>query len=152
MEPSAALKTLNAALALRSQETGSFATIDLLTVELGDGDAALYKYGAAPTYVKKGGSVRRITGHALPAGLRDTPGTPDVTRLRLERGSFTVMVSDGVADALEDDWLQDLLAGWEGTDPQTLAGLVLSEAARRGRRQDDCGVQVLYLPEGKRQV
>lgn len=152
VEPLAALKTLNAALALRSQETGSFATIDLLTVELGDGDAALYKYGAAPTYVKKGGSVRRITGHALPPGLRDGQAAPDVTRLRLERGAFTVMVSDGVADALGDEWLQDLLAGWEGTDPQALAGLVMAEAARRGSRQDDCGVQVLYLPEGKRQV
>ena len=58
------------------------------------------------------------------------------------------MVSDGVADALSDEWLQDLLAGWDGTDPQVLAGLILAEAARRTDAADDCGVQVLRLDEG----
>jgi stage II sporulation protein E len=145
VQPEAAMKTLNAALALRSEETGSFATIDLLTVSLQRGEGALYKYGAAPTYLKKSGSVRRITGNALPAGLRTSPAAPDVTKLQLEPGSFTVMVSDGVADALGDEWLQDLLAGWEGTDPQQLAGLVMQEAAKRGHLADDCAVQTLYL-------
>jgi stage II sporulation protein E len=56
------------------------------------------------------------------------------------------MISDGVADPAEDDWLQDLLAGWEGEDPQTLAGLVMQHALRRGAPDDDCGVQVLYFP------
>lgn len=154
VQPEAALKTLNAALALRSEETGSFATMDLLTLDLRSGDGALYKFGAAPTYIKKGGKVRRITGHALPVGLRDAPASPDVTKFRLETGSFTVMVSDGVADALGDEWLQDLLAGWDGTDPQLLAALVMREAVKRGRLADDCGVQVLYLdPEAEtRQV
>lgn len=145
IQPEAALKTLNSALALRGEETGSFATMDLLTLKLRSGDGALYKFGAAPTYIKKGGKVRRITGHALPVGLRESPGTPDVTKLSLEPGSFTVMVSDGVADALGDEWLQDLLAGWDGTDPQLLAALVLREAVKRGRLADDCGVQALYL-------
>ena len=153
VEAEAALRTLNTALALRSRESGSFATIDLLTVELATGEAAVYKYGAAPTYIKHRGTVRRITGHALPPGLREDSATPDVTALRLEPGSFAVMVSDGVADALADEWLQDLLAGWEGTDPQALAGLVMQEAVRRGRLADDCGVQVLFWPEeGPRQV
>ncbi len=145
VQPEAALKTLNAALSLRSEDTGSFSTIDLLTVRLRSGEAALYKFGAAPTYIKKNGAVRRITGHALPIGLRAAPAAPDVTALRLEPGTFTVMVSDGVADALGDEWLQNLLAGWDGTDPQTLAGLVAQEAERRGGLADDCGVQALYL-------
>jgi stage II sporulation protein E len=146
IETEASLKTLNAALALRSEETGSFATIDLMTVELHSGEASLYKYGAAPTYIKKNGSVRRITGGTLPAGLREPPASPDVTRFPMEEGSFAIMVSDGVTDAGHDEWLQNLLAGWDGDDPQALAGLVVQEAARRGSLADDCGVQVLYLP------
>ena len=146
IEPEAALKTLNSAMALRGAETGSFTTIDLLTCRPDTGEAAVYKFGAAPTYLKKGGIVRRVTGGALPAGLRGAPATPDVTRLTLEPGSFAVMISDGVADPGRDDWLQDLLAGWEGEDPQALAGLILSESIRRESLQDDCGVQVLYLP------
>ena len=72
-----------------------------------------------------------------------------VTRFSLYRGETLVMVSDGVTDPLRDDWLQDLLAGWQGEDPQTLAGLILTESVRREGLQDDCGVQVLYRPSGE---
>ena len=144
IEPEAAMKTLNAAMALRGAETGSFTTIDLLTCRPESGELSFYKYGAAPSYVKKGGTVRRISGGSLPAGLRGNTAVPDVTRAALEPGSFAVMISDGVADPGRDEWLQDLLAGWEGEDPQTLAGLILSESIRRENLQDDYGVQVLY--------
>lgn len=140
--PEAALTTLNAAMALRGAETGSFTTVDLCVL-CGD-EASFYKFGAAPSYLKKNGTVRRITGTSLPVGLRGTPAAPDVTTATLEPGSFAVLVSDGVADANRDDWLQDLLAGWNGDDPQTLANLILTESIRRERLQDDCAVQVLY--------
>ncbi len=152
IEPEAALKTLNAAMALRGAETGSFTTIDLCTFDPAAGEAVFYKYGAAPSYLKKGGAVRRVAGGSLPAGLRGTPAAPDITRTRLEPGSFAVMVSDGVADPNQDEWLLDLLAGWEGEDPQTLAGLILGESVRREHLQDDCGIQVLYRPAEGKQV
>ena len=146
IEPEAALKTLNSAMALRGADTSSFTTIDLLTCRPETGEAALYKFGAAPSYLKKGGIVRRITGGTLPVGLRGAPAAPDVTRMTLEPGTFAVMISDGVADPGRDEWLQDLLAGWEGEDPQALAGLILSESIQREGLQDDCGIQILYLP------
>ena len=149
IQPEAALKTLNSALALRGEETGSFATIDLLTLRRETGEAVFYKYGAAPSYLKRLGSVRRITGTALPAGLREAPAPPDVTRLRLEGGSFAVLISDGVADAGSDEWLQDFLAGWSGEDPQALAGAILAECRKRGALRDDCAVQAVYFPEGE---
>ena len=147
IHPEAALKTLNAAMALRGAETGSFTTIDLCVFETQAGEAAFYKYGAAPSYLKKGGTVRRVTGGSLPAGLRGAPASPDVTRVPLEPGSFAVMISDGVADPGRDEWLLNLLAGWEGTDPQVLATLILAESIRQERLQDDCAVQVLYRME-----
>ena len=150
IEPEAALKTLNSAMALRGAETGSFTTIDLCTFDPTAGEAAFYKYGAAPSYLKKGGSVRRVTGGSLPAGLRGTPAAPDVTTVHLEPGSFAVMISDGVADPGRDEWLLDLLAGWEGEDPQVLAGLILTESIRREHLADDCGIQVLYRPVGEK--
>ena len=150
--PEAAMKTLNSAMALRGAETGSFTTIDLCVFQPTTGELEFYKYGAAPSYLKKGGTVRRVTGASLPAGLRGTPAAPDVTRLRLEPGSYAVMISDGVADPGRDEWLQDLLAGWEGENPQALAGLILSESIRREKLQDDCGIQVLYRTAEKREV
>ena len=149
IEPEAALKTLNTAMALRGEETGSFTTVDLCVYSPAEGEAVFYKYGAAPSYLKKGGVVRRIAGGSLPAGLRGSPASPDITRVRLEPGGFAVMISDGVAAPREDEWLLDLLAGWSGEDPQVLAGLILSESIRRERLMDDCGIQVLYRPEGE---
>ena len=145
--PEAALKTLNSAMSLRGADTGSFTTVDLCVYDPGAREAAFYKFGAAPSYLKRGGVVRRVTGASLPVGLQGAP--PDVTRAPLAPGGFAVMVSDGVADPAADEWLLDLLAGWTGDDPQDLAGLILAESVRREHLRDDCGVQVLYCPENE---
>lgn len=143
--PEAALKTLNSAMSLRGADSGAFTTVDLCVYDPGAKEAAFYKCGAAPSYIKRGGVVRRVTGASLPVGLQGPP--PDVTKAHLPPGGFAVMVSDGVADPAEDEWLLNLLAGWTGDDPQDLAGLILAESVRRERLRDDCGVQVLYCPE-----
>ena len=143
----AALQTLNAAMALRGAESGSFTTVDLCVYDPYTAEATLYKYGAAPSYLKRHGSVRRIAGISLPVGLRGTPAPPDITKVTLREGSFLVMLSDGVADPGRDDWLQNLLAGWEGEDPQVLAGLIMRESRRERKGEDDCGVQILFCPE-----
>ena len=96
--------------------------------------------------------MRRITGNSLPAGLRNGQATPDVTRVVLEPGGFVIMISDGVADPGRDEWLMDLLAGWDGEDPQALAGLILTESIRREKLQDDCGIQVLYRPAAREKM
>ena len=36
------------------------------------------------------------------------------------------MVSDGIADAGNDEWLQNLLAGWSGRDVNALVSLILA--------------------------
>ena len=143
--PEAALKTLNSAMSLRGADSGSFTTVDLCVYDPTPEEAAFYKCGAAPSYIKRGGIVRRITGSSLPVGLQGSP--PDVTKMPLAPGGFAVMISDGVADTERDEWLLNLLAGWTGDDPQELAGLILSESIRREHLRDDCGIQVLYCPE-----
>ena len=145
--PEAALKTLNSAMTLRGADSGTFTTVDLCVFDPGAKEAAFYKCGAAPSYIKRGGVVRRITGNGLPVGLQGPP--PDVTKTPLAPGGFAVMISDGVADQEKDEWLLNLLAGWTGEDPQDLAGLILAESVRREQLRDDCGVQVLYCPETK---
>ena len=142
-----ALKTLNGALNLRAEASDSFTTIDLLTLSLKNGEGELYKYGAAPSYIKRGARVHRVTCSCLPAGLaEDAP--PETTRVRLEGGSFFVMVTDGVADAADDAWLQKLLADWAGEDPKQLVSAILAESYDHKGTEDDAGVLALYLPSG----
>lgn len=150
IQPESALRTLNAALNLRGDESGSFTTVDLLSVDLGSGAAELLKYGAAPTYIKRSGAVRRLTGTALPAGLQEPGSSVPPVSFPLEEETFVLMVSDGVADSGEDQWLQDLLAGWQGDNPHVLVSLVLRECALRRKGEDDCSALCLYLPGGNR--
>ena len=141
-----ALKTLNAALALRSEEEGGFTTVDLLELDLFTGAAALYKYGAAPTYLRRGTSVSRVTGTALPAGLTDGERTtPDVTRLQLEAGDTVVLVSDGVADGREDQWLRDALAAFDGESPKDLARELVAAGTDEAGPRDDRTALVVRL-------
>lgn len=144
VETSGALKTLNSALTLRAEVSESFTTIDLLTPSLRDGAAEVYKYGAAPSYVKRGARVRRITGSCLPAGLQSADTRPETTGFTLEKGSFFVMLSDGVADVNDDGWLMALLEKFQGDDPQTLASAILAAGRERRGGDDDCAVLALY--------
>ena len=146
IEPGPALKTLNTALSLRGESGGGFTTIDLLALQRASGQAALYKYGAAPSYPKRSGSVSRYTGQSLPAGLQAVREAPECTRLQLTAGSFFVMVSD----AGNDEWLQNLLAGWSGRDANALVSLILAESRGRKGLEDDCAVLVLHLSSGEK--
>ncbi len=129
VETEHALMTLNSALALRGEEQGGFTTVDLLQVDLFSGEGSVYKLGAAPTYVKHGGSVRKITGSALPAGLTVAENSrPDCTRLRLEPGDCVLMVSDGVSGTGEDDWVRRRLADFQGDSPKELARSLITDS------------------------
>lgn len=144
--PEEALRTMWGALALQGEETGGFTTIDLLRLDLFTGSGAVYKYGAAPTYVKKSGIVTRISASTLPAGL--APGSnaaPDVGRFQLEPGDCVLMVSDGVAGGDGDVWLREKLRAFDGASPKELARLLIDEGSRRGGATDDRTAILLRL-------
>lgn len=149
VDPLPALKTLNTAMLLRCREGAGFTTIDLLRLDRSTGEAALYKYGAAPSYLKKLGRVTRYGGAALPAGLEGVDRQPDVIRFVLPPDGWLVMVSDGVVGGDGDEWLQDLLAGWGGGTPDALARRILTVSADHGGRSDDCAVLVLHRLRGE---
>ena len=147
VETSSALRTLNSALTLRGELTEGFTTIDLMRLSLRESMAEVYKYGAAPSYMKRGGRVRRVTGSCLPAGLQAADTRPERTRLRLEKKSFFILLSDGVADVNDDGWLQAMLEKWQGDDPQALASAILNASREKHGASDDQSVMVLYLED-----
>ncbi len=145
MESAAALRTVNAALALRNEESGAFTTVDLLRVDLYTGEGEVCKLGAAPTYLRRGGEVKRLTGGALPAGLSD--GSPDVTALALAPGDCALLVSDGVADVEDDGWLRELLKDYNGDSPKELARQVMEGSEERVGAADDRTAVVIQIKE-----
>ncbi len=149
VDPAVAMKLLNSVMLLQSPDSWGYATVDLLCIDLFSGDACFYKYGAAPSYVREGKSIRRIRGESLAVGLSAGDGAgiaPDTVRMRLKPGSLALVASDGVIADAEDDWLKTLLQQ-ESTDMKALARLVLRQAEERFGAADDMTVLTVRVEE-----
>ncbi len=143
--PELSLDALAGALALRGESELGFTTIDLLGLDLFSGQGTSYKLGAAPTYLRQRGRVKKLSGSALPAGLDlGQKSGPDVRPFQLGREDLAVMVSDGVSDGEGDDWLWQSIRDFRGKSPKELAVQIL-ERSVSGR--DDRTVIVLQLRE-----
>ena len=142
VDPATAMKILNSVMLLRNGDEWGYATVDLMCVDLFTGETSFYKYGAAPSYVRTGKSVRRVSGESLAAGLVAGEGAaPDVVRMRLKPGSLAVIASDGVISGDDDAWLRELMREErEDTDMKTLARQVLRRAAEEYGASDDMTV------------
>ena len=137
------LKTLNSAFILRAEQENSFATIDLLRLNLSDGSAVSYKCGAANSYVKSGLDVKRITCSSMPAGSGLSHlKLADKQQLTLSKDDLFVMVSDGVCES-GDDWLCKLIL--QDAAPKALASSIVRQAATNNGGHDDITAVVLKV-------
>ena len=138
VSPSNAMKLLNASALVRDTENWGYSTVDLMCIDLFTGEASFYKYGAAPSYVRSGGVIRKIRCTSYAAGLSFEAGkSPDVMRMRLKPGSVAVIASDGIVSDGKDLWLRELLESDDGTDMKSLAGAVVRTAVQEYGRNDD---------------
>ncbi len=143
----AAMKVLNSALLLRGGENWGFATVDLMCIDLFSGETCFYKYGAAPSYVRCGKSVRRIKGETLAAGLSLGGGTaPDVVHMKLQPGCTAIIASDGVIADGEDEWVKNILLRGND-DMKSLAKSTLREAESLYGSSDDMTVVTVRVEE-----
>ncbi len=144
VEAAQALTTLSSALALRGEDTGGFTTVDLLQVDLFTGEGELFKLGAAPTYLKKGSHVQRLSSASLPAGLAEgSPSSLDRFPLSLAPKDVVLMISDGVCSPEQDGWLRDKLGKFDGSSPKDLARALITESPQEAT--DDCTALVIRI-------
>ncbi len=148
IDPALAMKMLNSVMLLKNSESWGFATIDLLCIDLFTGNAAFYKYGAAPSYVRSGRQIRRIRSESLAAGMNGAEsGAPDVVRLRLHPGNLALIASDGVIAERNDSWVRKLISESEGKSMKTLARDTLQAAMKQYGCMDDMTVLAVKLDQ-----
>ncbi len=92
--PEYALRTLNSMCVLRGR--AGAVTVDLAQIDLGNGRVALYKWGAAPSYLLSALGYEKIGTASPPPGLSVTDVRETVDKLSLRRGETLVLLSDGV--------------------------------------------------------
>ncbi len=145
-----ALRILSDLMLLKNESDTICATIDLMAINLFTGDARLYKYGAAPTYIHKSGYVRRLKSRNLAAGLASSSeDAPVPVKLKLESGAKALILSDGVLCGKDDTWLRELLASDSLSGAKDLAKAVLESSAERFGAGDDMTVLALALETRK---
>ncbi len=146
VDPQSALAVVSGALTVKCEETHAFTTLDLLYLNLTDGECALYRFGSAPAYFCTDGHTECVTCTSMPLGLscEDAPSVECVTR-RLRTGEEIILMSDGVSDEVKPAWLMQTLEVRETLTPQALAKEILSRA--EGEESDDRTVLVLRICE-----
>lgn len=139
-----ALKMLNGFLAARGRrENESSTTVDLLEIDHVSGEGRLYKCGAAPTLLLRGGEVTSFFSRTAPVGILESLDAERI-RVELKPGDVLVQVSDGVSGGGERcPWLEKMLAEkWDG-EAEKFARQVLGRAAAQSK--DDLSVAVTEL-------
>lgn len=136
MEPEAALRLLNGVYLLR--ENGCFATVDLLRVDLTNGSAVLYKWGAASSYRCCEDGICTLGTQTLPPGVGlGGENEPEILRISIADGAPLIMASDGLDSLLIEQTLEESAQ----LPPRELAALLVASASV----QDDVTAIVLRL-------
>lgn len=143
------LQTINSVLLLRSTSE-SFATLDMLMIDLYTAELDVIKVGSAPSFVKRGKKVGVITSNSVPVGILDNLEVISEKRALYPR-DILVMVSDGVLEASRDVggefWIQEFLSDVDEKDPQILAEMIINKALSlcHGQPADDMTVICMYV-------
>lgn len=150
MKPETAMRMLNSAMLLQNGDDWGYATVDLACIDLFTGETCFYKYGAAPSYVKNGKTIRRVRGESMAAGVcAGETAEPDVVRMHLHPGSVALIASDGVLGEEDDRWLRAILSETDTRDAKALAKSALKTAMRRFGCVDDMTVLAVCVDERK---
>ena len=112
------------------------ATVDLMELDLMDGQAVFAKNGAAPTYVVRDGQVYKLNAPTMPIGiLSELPHKK--LRFRTHPGDVVVMVSDGVTLGNDEcPWLIDLLSAPMQGSMDSLRADIIRRALAAGSEDD----------------
>ncbi len=132
-----ALATLNSLLALRGR--AGAVTVDLVQLRLDSGRAAVYKWGAAPSFLLRSGATEKIGTAGPPPGLDTRAVRESVHRLSLGRGEALIIASDGV----DGEEIRRRAVGIRGAAAGEMAAALLEAGAAEAC--DDATVAVVRL-------
>lgn len=127
-----ALETVNTTLLVKSADE-SFATMDICKINLESGECAVYKAGAATTYIKSSNRLIRAALSSPPAGSGGRMSVP-AQRFKVSAGDVIIMATDGAV--IDEQWLSRELS--REAEPKELSERIAkaARAAENGARDD----------------
>ena len=120
---SSAIKLINSIMVTKSREE-SFATLDVLRIDLDECGLTVIKSGAAATLIRHRGGVLKITAPTFPIGIYEH--SEIFTReCEFEAGDIVIMFSDGISENAYP-FIKELLLG--GDDIRHIVSEICSKA------------------------
>lgn len=139
---SAALETVNTVLMVKSADE-SFATLDICRIDLNSGECAVYKAGAATTYIKSDDRLIRASLSSPPAGMGGKLTVP-AQKFSVHSGDIILMMTDGVTP--DEQWLSRELS--RQSTPSELSERI-AKAARNAENGRDDDISVIAVMVGR---
>lgn len=131
-----AVSTVNGVMLARGGDE-LFATVDMLFIDLAAARADFTKLSACRSYIARAGELITVEGGRLPLGILEDV-QPGLTTVGLRPDDVIVLVTDGIAEALPEEILEDLILNAAFSAPSALAETIINAAAARApRRRDD---------------
>lgn len=129
----------------------TYATLDIMVLDLYSGNIEYIKNGACPTFIKNNKNVDVIKNIALPTGILN-----DIDLVVYDRdvddNDIIVMCSDGIIESNSEYknkelWVKNLLEQMETTNAQKIADILLKESIDNnyGKAKDDMTVIVTKI-------
>ena len=136
-----ALRLVNSAMLVKSREE-SLATLDILKINLYNGQSVIYKAGATVSLLYRKGKVSEIKKSAMPIGILRQAEFATI-RGGLKDGDIIIMMSDGAADSSLDEIKAYITENGFSYDlPQKLCAIARCRNVTRG---DDITVAVIKV-------
>lgn len=129
----------------------TYATLDIMVLDLYAGNIEYIKNGACPTFIKNNRNIDIIKNIALPTGILNDIDLVVYDR-DIEDNDIIVMCSDGIIESNSEYknkelWVKNLLEQMETTNAKKIADILLKEAIDNnyGKAKDDMTVIVTKI-------
>lgn len=137
-------RLINSILRVKGWEE-SFATVDLLKLDLCGGTAEFLKSGASSSFLYRDEALKAIGGQAFPAGILANC-IPDISDLKIFCGDIIIMTSDGA----DEDVIRQVMPFLEknpDADPKDIAQMLGEYAMEKnnGKNRDDITMIVIKI-------
>lgn len=135
--------TINSLIMTKSSEE-SFATLDILKLDVYSGTADIYKAGATCTILKSKNDVKIIEGVSYPLGIMDKVQLYNY-KTNLNIGDIIIMISDGIDDSMYQ-YIKTALTMGNCSDVSVLAQSICNTAHENSSNQyDDITITVIKI-------
>ena len=135
---------------LTSRTTESFATVDLVEIDLVLGVASFLKSGAVPSYVVRNRHLYKIASGTFPIGILPEVSV-EVTEFELCDGDVILICSDGVSSDIETQenadpmWFTEFVSHEWTDDLDIMAEKIMSAARSASSGSDDMTVELIRV-------